>query len=874
MKYLKRLFELAGRFFEENRYSGLIIAFVSFVLIILFSLTAVHDLFELKFYDIRFKIKPSIKEWDKLTFVDINENSLANVGQFPWPRDIYAKGIDMMKGLDVSLAGLDIMFPDESPPYANIDAYKRAIEKIGGGARVKRSDIDPIYDDKDIAFAKSVASMKKVVIPYIFSYDELTDSLAKREKQKNFIEAKKRFTERASIKIPEEKKHLFKKLENRSIKTISFPIVNLMNSARSFGFVDRDTDPDGIIRKIRLIRYHDGRVYFNLSMVMLMDICRAEISKVEVNPGSSIILKGAVNPLTEEKGDISIPIDSEGMMYVNWAGPGPRERSFRILPFYALLEYSYFIDGANDFFDSAEKMRNAFKLGEIYSDIEKSKEKYATSTIPAEKLEARKRIDEGRNAIFKLKTEYSKDITAEIARLKAEYKKTSDQSLKKEYEQMEEDFKAVKLVTDLETLAGNYVITGLTAAGTHDIGAIPLNSEYARVGTYHNTINTIINNGFIIKLNPVLNAFFVLILALSMGFLIHRFDARRALAVIFASAALVNIIVVVVFSAANIWADQLSLNLAVMLPSITIASVKFINEESQKRFIKGAFSRYLSPDVIDRIIENPKLLELGGESREITIFFSDVAGFSSISEGLSPKELVALLNEYLSEMTDIILSHGGTIDKYEGDAVIAFFGAPLPFEDHALRCCLAAIDQKIRLRELQKKWKKEGKHELFVRMGINTGNAVVGNMGSLTRMNYTMMGDSVNLASRLEGANKFYDTKAMIGEGTYLAVKDQVDTRLLDTIRVIGKKEAVKIYELFGRKGTLKDNMKDMLEHYYKGLEYFKAHHWKKAINSFNDGLKIIKDDGPSLTYVKRCEEFMKKPPSKNWDGVYSLKSK
>jgi len=225
-------------------------------------------------------------------------------------------------------------------------------------------------------------------------------------------------------------------------------------------------------------------------------------------------------------------------------------------------------------------------------------------------------------------------------------------------------------------------------------------------------------------------------------------------------------------------------------------------------------------------------------------------------------------------MTDIIISHGGTIDKYEGDAIMAFYGAPQPYTDHELRACKAAIDMKKRLREMQENWRSIGQHELYVRMGMNTGLAVVGNMGSKMRMDYTAMGDSVNLASRLEGANKFYGTTAMISENTYNNVKNDVDVRKLDTIRVIGKTEPIIIYELLGLKGTLPQKVYEGIELYNKGMEMFAEHQWKKAQKFFNDVLEVIPDDGPSKTYVGRCDEFIKKPPSKKWDGVYSLKSK
>jgi adenylate cyclase len=311
-----------------------------------------------------------------------------------------------------------------------------------------------------------------------------------------------------------------------------------------------------------------------------------------------------------------------------------------------------------------------------------------------------------------------------------------------------------------------------------------------------------------------------------------------------------------------------------MLPSLVIIGVKFLSEESQKRFIKQAFGYYLSKQVIDEIIKNPESLHLGGEEREITIFFSDIQGFTSISEKLSPPQLVELLNEYLSAMTDIVLSHNGTVDKFIGDAIMAFYGAPQFLPLHAQEACFAVIEMQAILREMRKKWKKRGIDEIYARCGVNTGTAVIGNMGSRTKMNYTVMGDSVNLASRLEGANKYYHTYSMISESTYARVKNDVEVRYLDRIRVVGKEQPIEIFELISKKGGLSAVQKELIETYARGIELFREREWEKARHQFRAALKVHKDDGPSSAYVDRCSEFIMKPPSKRWDGVYKLSSK
>lgn len=296
----------------------------------------------------------------------------------------------------------------------------------------------------------------------------------------------------------------------------------------------------------------------------------------------------------------------------------------------------------------------------------------------------------------------------------------------------------------------------------------------------------------------------------------------------------------------------------------------FIEERKEKSFIKNAFSQYLSPKVIDKLVEDPKMLSLGGERREMTAFFSDVQGFSTISESLTPDELVQLLNNYLTEMCDIISEYDGTIDKFEGDAIIAFWGAPLTQQDHAKLACFACIDMQKRLLELRKQWAQDGRPQLLVRMGVNSGPMVVGNMGSQTRMDYTIMGDAVNLAARLEGANKFYKVFTTISEFTYRQVKDDVEVRELDTIRVVGKSEPITVYELIDRKGALSKEQTELMEQYQNGLQAYKDRQYQEAIQIFETILETAPADGPSKTYLNRCFDFIDNPPDDDWDGVFT----
>jgi adenylate cyclase len=294
----------------------------------------------------------------------------------------------------------------------------------------------------------------------------------------------------------------------------------------------------------------------------------------------------------------------------------------------------------------------------------------------------------------------------------------------------------------------------------------------------------------------------------------------------------------------------------------------------QKALIRDAFGQYLSPKVVADLVKDPSKLTLGGEEREMTAYFSDIAKFSTFSEALTPTQLVNVLNDYLTEMCNIIIGLEGTVDKFEGDAIIAFWGAPTRQMDHAKLACFASIDMSKALIPLRDKWVADGRPSISVRMGLNSGPMVVGNMGSAQRMNYTIMGDTVNLAARLEGANKAYTSGTMISEATYGACQSDVDVRELDTIRVVGKSESVKVYQLLERKNQTAGNIADLVDKFESSLGLYKDRNYKDALAGFETCLEIAADDGPALTYAERCRGFISEPPVDDWDGVFTLDSK
>jgi len=292
--------------------------------------------------------------------------------------------------------------------------------------------------------------------------------------------------------------------------------------------------------------------------------------------------------------------------------------------------------------------------------------------------------------------------------------------------------------------------------------------------------------------------------------------------------------------------------------------------------MRQAFSTYLSDDVVEEVISDPARLKLGGVSRHMTALFSDVKNFTSIAEVLTPEHLVDLLNYYLSTMSDILLEQKGTIDKYQGDAIISFFGAPLELADHAVRACAAAVIMKRTENEVNRYILEKGisPSPLLTRIGINTGDMVVGNMGTHKKMNYTIISNAVNIASRLEGVNKMYGTWILAPDSTVSETKNRFLSRRLDKVKLVGINEAVHIHEILETKTDATDAQFELTYLFHKAMDLFDARNWKDAGEAFNNVLKTFPNDSPSRLYANRCAYYRDHPPRADWDGVFSLTEK
>ena len=432
---------------------------------------------------------------------------------------------------------------------------------------------------------------------------------------------------------------------------------------------------------------------------------------------------------------------------------------------------------------------------------------------------------------------------------------------------------------------GKKLYYGLTATGTSDLNPMPFDPRYPMVGLHANALNTILDNKIIYEVPKVQVALVIGIIGILLAFGVPALSASMG--------GLVTAIIIGaygwlsfwLFTNQQIWLDMVGPLSTLFIGYLGITVYNYIQEEKNKNFLKESFGTYVSPELIDQMYESGEEPSLGGEEGYHTAFFTDIQSFSAFSEKLTASELVALLNQYLTDMTDVLLENNGTLDKYIGDAIVAFYGAPIEVDNHEYWACKTAIEMQDKLAILREGWQEEGDrwpeivHNMQNRIGISSGEMVTGNMGSEARMNYTMMGDNVNTAARLESSAKQYGIYIQIADSTYQAVKEKVVVRDLDNVVVMGKNEPVKVWELISEVGKEPDQYKKILPAYHEALDLYKNQEWSKAIDAFkaSDELEEMfggRKTNPSRIYIPRCEHYQENPPGEDWDGVWTLTSK
>jgi adenylate cyclase len=434
------------------------------------------------------------------------------------------------------------------------------------------------------------------------------------------------------------------------------------------------------------------------------------------------------------------------------------------------------------------------------------------------------------------------------------------------------------------TFKGKIVLVGASATGIGDLRSTPYGGlDYPGVEIHANVIDNILNRHSL-KRGPTQVGWdmaLIFLFGVPLGIWLAFGGPRWLWAPLL-------LLVPFAFGVYDAFLHDWWLNFT--MPALTLVSnvglvalYRALVEEKEKRKVRGAFQQYLSAEVIRRLLESPELLE--PRRTEITVMFSDIRGFTTISEKLDAQELAALLNQYLTGMTRIVFDRGGTLDKYIGDAVMAFWGAPIEQSSHAINACSAAVEMMQRLAPLQREWQADGKPHVDIGIGIHTGVASVGNMGSALRYGYTALGDTVNLASRLEGLNKDYGTHILVSQSTFEQVTEQSDARdndaqfifrELDLIRVKGKTQPVGLYELIGAHEALGDaaEIAERCAQFARGRALYRDRRWVDAREVFASIAERWPDDGPARVFRERCEGYLIEEPDPGWDGVFTMTHK
>ena len=561
------------------------------------------------------------------------------------------------------------------------------------------------------------------------------------------------------------------------------------------GFFNAQQDMDGTIRRSRLLvrngKHYMPSIAFKAFLVGNNYNANVQMVPNAQNPGTKEIGKITItsNDTGEEIQNYHLPIDGEGLLQVNYAGPQ------KIFPYVSLAD--------------------------LLTDDE--------------------------------------DMEIEQARFAKGQLEIIDK----------------KRVNKREFINGKYFILGATAIGIFDLRVTPFDENYPGAETHVNVLDNLLSQNFLSP-HPDEETHMLLVL-LGMGIFLTLALAKLGSV----SGLLLSIMTLVSIALFDkYYLFEQGILVSVIFPLALTGSLyvvltfyKYFTEERNKRELRSTFQKYVSPAIVDEVLKNPKNIELGGRKENITVLFSDIRGFTTISEKLDPRALSDLLNSYLTPMTDLVFENRGTLDKYMGDAVMAFFGAPIHYQQHPHFACRCALKMVEKLKELQMEYRKLGLPEIDIGIGLNTGDCSVGNMGSQTVRSYTVMGDAVNLGSRLEGINKQYGTRIIISEFTHSQIKDQFTCREVDLVRVKGKVLPVRIYELIAEEKA-SDEIMSKLEFFTKGYQLYHQKQFKAAMEQFNQALNIEPNDYCSKLYIERCQNYLNEPPPSDWDGVFIMTTK
>lgn len=902
------------------------IALGSAALFSLLQLTSIFQNAELAVYDIFLRLRPERERTKQLVLLDVDDTAVAQVGEWPWPRSVMAAGLLRLKEFGAAGAVFDIEYINSSPKGVDTLYLQRGLDQdfqrsfgdiasnvsdlfnAMAAGQIGRGDAayyagalgDLIGSERDALLQKTSGLIRDNddflgQAARLFGKAWATVNLQQKYRLPDGPEADRRARAAERFSYPVSADGPYAKGDYVDVLA---PIPQVLEAAKGAGFTNVYIDAaGGVRRRIELARQIDGNWYLQLVFAPLMDMMGRPALSFERR---SLKVSGALMP-DGTRQDFSIPLDPKGRMLIDWP-KAKYEDSYKPHFSFAHLAAMEQEEARLDEAVLTLASMDIWSLSDAGGLIGSSYARLvsAVSAIDAADEAYKRALDDADDAAFGAYLAARADLRALAETYRGsgvvEVLAASAASAAAAHPDMAEYLAAetarVRSINDVlgkvlanlgelrnkasAELSGKLCILGWVGTGTTDIGVNPFDGEYINVGTHAAVADTILSRSFIRYMDPWVSILLTIVVVPLLVLIMGRFSPGVRAAFGFGGSAAILVGSFALFATTSVFVGPLAATLGSVVGVVIREAIDFMGTEREKRFLRKAFGTYLSGDVVEQIISDPSKLKLGGSKRSMTALFTDIRGFSTISEQLTPEALVSLLNRYLSGMSDTILDEKGTIDKYEGDAIIAFFGAPMDLPDHAMRACRSAILMKRLEREMNVQYLAEGltPSPLATRIGINTGDMVVGNMGTERKMNYTIMGNAVNLAARLEGVNKQYGSWILVSQATLTAAGPGLLARRMDRVRVVGINEPVQLYEILDTEAEAGEEAKAVVESFHKGMDAFEAKEWSEAKRLFKATLQIREGDGPSGKYLERCEKFLKTPPAANWDGVFSLTEK
>jgi len=890
-----------------KKYLYIIVPVLSVLVCSLFLFTTLDD----KVYDGFLRTIPALTEDPSVLLVNIDDTSIEKVGLFPWTRDIMADAIVFLREMGADSVIFDLSYLDRSPVkvdpvyvqeelpgyldygFNQIDETVAQVMDAFAAHQIGAKDAEE-YKNQIIDFNKTVRNSLDASISYVtrdvdayfaktlrfFGKSYLTLSMVTPE---NIGEGHTFDMSNIDLEWLEENvalKNITVRHDTRTPDALGIipAIPELLKNTHGAGFVNAPVDADGYRRRIYLLNTFKEKYYGQFAFVPLLE--KMGNPSIEVT-NTQITLKDAV--IKGEKKTVRIPRSEDGSILVNWPKKefikynhiiawqliGNNEHEAKFVKNLKAMEDSGFFSYWERGETPLDKYNNAQYLKELLFEGEKPDEDITFETYRAYRDDFIKTTD------LYLNGDYEKRILADVEATDSDTRAYVASFFSTSREQYAELLRLREKVREAAT--GSFCIIGVDVSSETDNGLTTYQERYPNVGIHATVANMILSQEFVDDSPAVFSILIALILAIGLGLGIKQLDTTKSMLAGIATLVLSVVALLVFFMLTRTYVGVVVPFASVTATFVTLTAINFLNTIKEKTFLRSAFSRYLSPAVINEIIADPSKLNLGGEKREMTAIFTDIKGFSTISEKLDPTDLVNLLNMYLTEMSNIVMNNRGTIDKYEGDAIIAFFGAPIHMDEHAVLACRTAIRMKKAEVILNKRIAEENLSPtpLFTRIGINTGDMIVGNMGTPNKMDYTIMGNAVNLAARLEGVNKQYNTRGiLISEHTRKQLGEEFLLRRLDRVRVVGVNTPLRLYELIALAAEAAPEAVSLVARWETAIDLYEKQEFTAAKKLFAEIASEDATDTVAPLYIQRCDDFLKSPPSTDWDGVFNLTQK